>query len=99
MTNVNLDTVLAEVQKPETFETDDTIFFTHQVDPEYEAIVTEMARAIYQHDNTLDAVFPTGNVAVDSPYLCKADDALREALPLLRNKIAADVLKAVEKTI
>lgn len=71
----------------EVFENQTTIFYTYEVDSRYRPIVEEMARAIYQHDNaSLD--FPTGSDEMDMPYICRADDALRVALPLLRKKFA-----------
>lgn len=93
--NLELATVTELLQKQETFENETTIFFTHEVDPAYKAVVDEMAVAIYQHDKGLSKVFPTGDEAVDAPYLCKADDALRAALPLLRKKFAAELIEGL----
>lgn len=91
---VELSDVTEILQKQEVFENETTIFFTHEVDPAYKAIVDEMAVAIYQHDKGLDKVFPTGDETVDAPYLCKADDALRAALPLLRKKFAEELTES-----
>ncbi len=84
------------VRRTEVFENDTTIFFTYEVDEEYRPIVHSMARAMYQHDNTRKHEFPTGNPEVDDPYLCRADDALRDALPLIRAKLAGDLLRSFE---
>jgi hypothetical protein len=96
MTNVELATVTDRLQKQEVFENETTIFFTHEVDPAYKAVVDEMAVAIYQHDKGLDKTFPTGDVYVDDPYRCKADDALRAAIPLLRKKFADELLEGLD---
>jgi len=89
-----VEAAAAVVRKPEVFENETTIFFTHEVDTAYEPIVLAMARAIYQHDTNREHEFPTGNVEVDDPYLCRADDALREAIPLFREKIAGELREA-----
>lgn len=83
--------ILTLLQREEVFEDENTIFFTHEVDPAYENIVREMARAIYQHDKTSEHEFPTGDPVIDDPYLCRADDALRVGLPLLRKKFAEEL--------
>lgn len=93
--NLELSTVTELLQRQEIFENETTIFFTHEVDTAYKAIVDEMAVAIYQHDKGLDKVFPTGDEAVDAPYLCKADDALRVALPLLRKKFSDELTEGL----
>ncbi len=81
------------VLRDEVFENDTTIFYTHEVDPAYAEIVQKMASAMWDHDHRSDeqGLFPTGDTSTDSPYTCRADDALREALPLLRAKIAAEI--------
>lgn len=96
ITSVQLSEVLQNLQRQETFENDTTIFFTYEVDPDYKTVVEQMAVGIYQHDKGSDAIFPTGDNAEDSPYLCKADDALRAAIPLLRNKFANDIAVFLE---
>jgi hypothetical protein len=84
------------VEREEVFETETTISFTYEVDKEYRKIVDSMAKAIWEHDHgTNGGLFPTGDEHVDSPYKCRADDALRYALPLLRKKIADEIRNAV----
>lgn len=81
------------VERVEVFEDDKTIFYTYEVDSAYKAIVVSMAGAIWDHDKSADehGKFPTGVYEVDAPYLCRADDALRVGLPLLRAKIANEL--------
>lgn len=87
------ETAAGIVERAEVFEDEDRIYYTHEIDPAYAAIVEKMASAMWDHDHTSarQGQFPTGNDEVDRPYLCRADDALREALPLLRKKIADEI--------
>lgn len=85
------ENIRSAIQRVEVFEDDKRIFFTYDVDEAYLPIVKEMAEALFQHDSGPTAKFPTGNDEVDSPYLCRADDALRVSLPLLRAKIADEI--------
>lgn len=81
------------LEKTEVFEDETTIFSTYEVDPAYDVIVRQMASAMWDHDHgmSLSNPFPTGDGGIDDPYLCRADDALREALPLLRTKFADEI--------
>lgn len=93
LTNEAREQAATVVERNEVFENEKTIYFTYEVDPEYKAIVVSMASAIWNHDKSSaqHGLFPTGNEETDAPYLCRADDALRAAIPLLRAKIANEL--------
>lgn len=83
----------AVVGRDEVFETEDHINYTYEVDPDYLDIVKEMAKAIWVHDKgERGGPFPAHDEEIAAPYMCRADDALREAIPLLRQKIALELL-------
>jgi len=93
LTNEAREKAATVVERNEVFENEKTIFFTYEVDPEYKSIVVSMASAIWDHDKPRaeHGLFPTGSEEIDAPYLCRADDALRAAIPLLRAKIANEL--------
>lgn len=81
------------LERIEVFEDETSISYTWHVDPAYREIVQQMASAMWDHDHKASeaGLFPTGDPYMDDPYMCRADDALRESLPLLRAKFAADL--------
>ena len=93
LTNEAREQAAVAVERNEVFENEKFILYTYEVDPAYKAIVEAMAGAIWNHDKSgnLYGKFPTGDPEQDDPYLCRADDALAVALPLLRSKIAGEL--------